>query len=221
MFTKKRNPQGYQVNKRAIQDPLSSFAQNGMQVPPQGDPPKGKVVALGPNGEIMYVDDPEAYVHPETDYQGQFVESAADRIARQLFMETGGEKDPNRAVSPAGARGAWQIMPGTQADLEQRGLIPRGLDPFNPQHSRQMRDAKIGALMKLDMISGRDIPEENKLARIYASYNWGEGNLRKFLNRMREEGIDIGGDPREWIQYLPKETMDYVNYIEYEMEKLR
>ena len=221
MFTKKRNPQGYQVNKRAIQDPLSSFAQNGMQVPPQGDPTKGKVVALGPNGEIMYVDDPEAYVHPETYYQGQFVESAADRIARQLFMETGGEKDPNRAVSPAGARGAWQIMPGTQADLEQRGLIPRGLDPFNPQHSRQMRDAKIGALMKLDMISGRDIPEENKLARIYASYNWGEGNLRKFLNRMREEGIDIGGDPREWIQYLPKETMDYVNYIEYEMEKLR
>lgn len=34
MFTKKRNPQGYQVSKRAIQDPLSSFAQNGMKNPP-------------------------------------------------------------------------------------------------------------------------------------------------------------------------------------------
>ena len=221
MFTKKRNPQGYQVRKTRVQDPMSYFAQNGLQVTPQGDPPKGKIVALGPNGEIMYVDDPETYIHPEVDYAGEFVGSAAERIARQMFMESGGEKNPDTAVSPAGARGRWQIMPGTQADLEQRGLIPEGLDPFNPQHSKQMRDAKIGALMDLDMISNRDIPEENKLARIYASYNYGEGNLRKFLNRMREQGVDIEGDPREWIQYLPKETRDYINYIEYGIDKPR
>ena len=34
MFTRTRRPQGYQVNKRAIQDPLSSFAQNGIKNPP-------------------------------------------------------------------------------------------------------------------------------------------------------------------------------------------
>lgn len=219
MFTRTRRPQGYQVQKNRVQNPLDYFAQNGMQLPPQGDPPKGKVVALGPNGEVMYVDDPQSTIHDEVDYQGQFVESASDRIARQLFMESGGEKDPNRAVSPAGARGAWQIMEATQRDLEQRGLIPKGLDPFNPEHSRQMRDAKINALMELDWISNRDIPEENKLARIYAGYNWGEGNTLKFLNKLKEEGVDIEGDPREWIPYLPKETMDYENYILYGIDK--
>lgn len=34
MITSRRRQQGYRVNKREIQDPLSSFAQNGMQNPP-------------------------------------------------------------------------------------------------------------------------------------------------------------------------------------------
>lgn len=34
MITSRRRPQGYRVNKREIQDPLSSFAQNGIKNPP-------------------------------------------------------------------------------------------------------------------------------------------------------------------------------------------
>lgn len=34
MFTKKRNPQGYQVRKARVQDPMSYFAQNGIKNPP-------------------------------------------------------------------------------------------------------------------------------------------------------------------------------------------
>lgn len=158
---------------------------------------------------------------PDGSFNGEFVASAADRINRQKFMESGGEKDPNAAVSPAGAIGTWQIMPGTQKDLEDRGLIPKGLDPRNPEHNRQMRDAKINALMNLQWIKNppQPIGEENKLARIYASYNWGEGNVLKALNRAKKEGVDIYGDPRNWIEYLPKETRDYVMYILYGVDK--
>ena len=78
-----------------------------------------------------------------------------------------------------------------------------------------MRDAKITALLRTDIISNppQPIPEVNKLARIYASYNFGEGNVRKALNRAAESGVDIYNDPRLWLDFLPKETKNYVNYI--------
>ena len=108
-----------------------------------------------------------------------------------------------------------QIMPGTQIDLEDRGFIPKGLDPFNPEHSRQMRDAKINALSKLSWIKDppKKIPEVNRLARIYASYNAGEGRIKNALERAKAEGVDIYGDPRVWFDYIPQETRRYLNKI--------
>lgn len=158
---------------------------------------------------------------PDGSFNGEFIASASERIDRQKFMESGGEKDPNTAVSPAGAVGVWQIMPRTQQDLEDRGYIPRGLDPTNPEHNRQMRDAKIDSLMKLSWIKNppKPIGEENKLARIYASYNFGEGNVLETLNKAKRDGVDIYGDPRNWIEYLPEETRDYVMYILYGVDK--
>jgi|11_taG_2_1085331.scaffolds.fasta_scaffold03643_4 hypothetical protein len=144
-----------------------------------------------------------------------YMRDSAERIQRQMQAESGGERDPDRAVSEAGAMGRWQIMPDTQRDLEDRGLIPRGLDPYDSKASRQMRDAKINALMKLQFIDNppQPIPEVNKLARIYASYNYGEGNVLKALNKAKEEGVDIYGDPRAWMGYLPEETRGYLNKI--------
>jgi hypothetical protein len=155
------------------------------------------------------------YEEPEIKYTTSF----GDRLKRQLFKETSGVaakgKDPNKAVSPSGAKGLWQIMPATQKDLEDRGFIPKGLDPFDPNDSRLMRDAKITALLKTSFISNppKPIPEVNKLARIYAAYNFGEGNVRKALNEASSEGVNIYGDPRLWLDYLPNETSEYVKYI--------
>ena len=56
-----------------------------------------------------------------------YMMDSAERIRRQRMMETGGEKDPDRAVSPAGAQGYWQIMPTTRMDLEDRGLLANTL----------------------------------------------------------------------------------------------
>ena len=106
-------------------------------------------------------------------------------------------------------------MPETQKDLEDRGLIARGLDPFDPMDSRIMRDAKIDALSNLSWIKEppQKIPEINRLARIYASYNWGEGNVLKALNKAKADGVDIYGDPRNWVRYLPEETRGYLDKI--------
>ena len=141
-----------------------------------------------------------------------YTSSQAERLQKQIMAESSGNPE---AVSPAGARGLLQIMPATQADLEQRGLIPKGLDPFNPEHSKHMRDAKIDALSKLSWIKNppQEIPEVNRLARIYASYNAGEGRVKAALEKAKEDGVDIYGDPREWFEYIPKETRGYLNRI--------
>lgn len=143
-----------------------------------------------------------------------FINDQALRTEIQQFLES--SYDP-RAVSPAGARGLYQIMPGTQKDLEDRGFIEKGLDPFNPTHSKTMRDAKINALLKTGFISNppKPIPEANRLARIYASYNWGEGNVRDMLENLKTQGVDIYNDPREWTSFLPEETRNYVGKILY------
>lgn len=182
-----------------------------LKTTPQGPvKPVKKIAVEGPDGETFYVDDPE-YAVQEVEYE----RDSAKRIYRQMMAETGGQKNPDRAVSPAGARGRWQIMPGTQKDLEDRGLIPPGLDPFNPMDSRLMRDAKIDALMKLNFISNppQEISDVNRLARIYGSYNAGEGTILKALNKAKSEGVDIYGDPRLFMEYLPEETQGYLNKI--------
>jgi hypothetical protein len=180
-----------------------------------GDPikPVKQVKVEGPGGEVFYIDDPE-YAVQENDTTS-YVKSASERILRQMRAETGGERDPDRAVSPAGDRGRWQIMQATQQDLEDRGFIPKGLDPFNPLDSRIMRDAKITALQELSFIKNppQDIPEVNRLARIYGSYNAGEGTVLKALKKAKEDGVDIYGDPRQWLEYLPEETQGYIQKI--------
>lgn len=141
-----------------------------------------------------------------------YTTSQSERLKRQIMAESSGDE---RAVSPAGARGLLQIMPSTQQDLQDRGLIPEGLDPFNPEHSRQMRDAKINALSELSWIKDppQKIPEVNRLARIYASYNAGEGRIKSALEKAKSDGVDIYGDPRAWFEYIPKETRGYLNKV--------
>ena len=138
--------------------------------------------------------------------------SQSDRLQRQIMAESSGNPG---AVSPAGARGLLQIMPATQKDLESRGLIPKGLDPFNPDDSRRMRNAKINALSELSWIKEppKKIPEVNRLARIYASYNAGEGRIKSALEKAKADGVDIYGDPRAWFEYIPEETRGYLNKI--------
>ncbi len=88
------------------------------------------------------------------------------------------------AVSPKGAVGLGQIMPGTAKGL--------GGDPKNPVHNVAM------AQTLLDRLQAKYGNDQYALA----AYNWGEGNVDKWLKS--------GADPSR----LPAETQKYVATVQ-------
>ena len=85
------------------------------------------------------------------------------------------------AVSSAGAKGLFQFMPGTAADM---GL--KGNDVFDPEKSAVAAAKYLSQLMKM---FGGD------LNKVLAAYNWGMGNVQ-------EKGL--GAAPKETRDYQDK-----------------
>lgn len=89
-------------------------------------------------------------------------------------------------VSPAGAQGYFQFMPGTAqrygVNVHDEGSSAQGA-------ARYLRDLK-------EMFGG-------SIEKAVAAYNWGEGNLQK--------DIDKHGD--RWKDYLPAETQNYLQNV--------
>ncbi len=88
----------------------------------------------------------------------------ADVFERQIYQES--RFDPN-AVSPAGAQGIAQFMPGTAKDV---GLT----DPFNPEASIDKAGQYLSSLQKQ---FGGD------MSWALAAYNAGPGNVQKWQNQ--------------------------------------
>lgn len=101
-----------------------------------------------------------------------------------MMAESGG--NPN-AVSPKGARGLMQVMPDTARDP---GF---GIRPSN---GSQADDARLGREYRAAMQKryGGD------LAKMWAAYNWGPGNLDRALEQY--------GD--RWMDAAPAETRNYI-----------
>lgn len=95
-----------------------------------------------------------------------FIEAAAHRYGidpnlfkRQIQAESGGNP---RAVSPVGAMGMAQLMPGTAKELGVK-------DPFNPLEN----------LMGGAKYLGQQLKTFKDPAKALAAYNWGPGNVQK------------------------------------------
>lgn len=101
-------------------------------------------------------------------------------------VESGGNP---LAVSPAGALGPMQTMPGTLRD-PGFGVAPARDGSIDEQRrvGQQYVDAMV---QKYGPVGG------------LAAYNWGPGNWEAALQRS-------GGDPQRALQMAPKETQDYV-----------
>lgn len=111
-----------------------------------------------------------------------FNPSRLDHIT--MMSESGG--NPN-AVSPKGARGLMQVMPGTARD-PGFGIQPsRGTKADDVRVGRQYRAA-------MQRRYGGD------LAKMWAAYNAGPGRVDDLIQRH--------GD--NWLQYAPAETRAYV-----------
>lgn len=99
------------------------------------------------------------------------------------------------AVSPVGAQGLTQLMPGTAVEV---GVT----DPFDPEQSL------LGGAQYLNLVKAWVLSAAPELAAtpnelwpaILASYNWGIGNWR---NAYRQHGDS-------WLCYVPEETELYV-----------
>lgn len=101
-----------------------------------------------------------------------------------MMSESGG--NPN-AVSPAGARGLMQVMPETARDP---GF---GIRPSNGSQADDVRVGREYRAAMQDRYGG-------DLAKMWAAYNWGPGNLDRAIQRHGEN----------WLQYAPRETRSYV-----------
>ena len=87
-------------------------------------------------------------------------------------------------VSPAGALGGFQLMPGTTEEISK--LLGRKIDPFNPN------DASEGATAYLYSL----YTHYGSLRKAIAAYNWGPAKLDK----------DIAEHGEAWEQFVPPET---------------
>lgn len=108
------------------------------------------------------------------------------------FVESGFNP---QALSPKGARGIWQFMPGTAAAYGL-SIRPAADHRTHPEHSTRAAARYLRDLYKQF--------GDWKLA--LAAYNWGEGNIQRVINRT---GIrDFDELARRGL--LPLETRNYV-----------
>lgn len=125
----------------------------------------------------------------------------------QLFQES--HLDP-AAVSPVGARGIAQIMPGTWSDLSRRLDIPAGVTPHDARYAIEA-GAVYDADLRRTWSRNRPAIEAHRLA--LASYNAGTGHILKAQKAC--------GDARLWAEISPclpqitgqhaRETLGYVD----------
>lgn len=108
--------------------------------------------------------------------------NSLDRIT--MMSESAG--NPN-AISPKGARGLMQVMPSTARD-PGFGIRPSNGTPAD--------DVRVGREYRAAMQQryGGD------LAKMWAAYNWGPGNLDNALANYGEN----------WLQAAPSETRNYI-----------
>ncbi len=126
-----------------------------------------------------------------------------EEMAYIAWAET--QFDPDQ-VSPAGARGMWQMTPGTARELGLRvdDRVDERLDV--PKQTR-------AAARKLANLLAEFGADSFMLA--LASYNRGEAGVRRVLHRVALEKDGFRKEKRDfWHLYrlkkLPAETMDYV-----------
>lgn len=114
----------------------------------------------------------------------------------------------NEAVSPKGAVGAYGIMPQTHKwYVDETG--DNG-DLRNPEYNKKIRDWLMEKNLKSDIHSTMDT-DSVRVGKLLVQYNYGAGNTRKKLRELESKGIDTHNS-FEWLDYFPKESVDYVNF---------
>lgn len=111
-------------------------------------------------------------------------------LASVITAESSG--NPN-AISPKGAQGLMQLMPGTA----------KAYGVTNPNDPTQ--NAAAGAAYYRDLFKHyKDALPSNQIRLALAAYNWGPGNVDKAV-------VKYGAT--DWEKHVPKETENYINRV--------
>lgn len=121
----------------------------------------------------------------------------------QLRAESG--YNPN-VTSPAGAQGIAQFMPSTWADYQKKGWVPKDKTPYDVDAALQGQRKYMERMFGKDLVQKADSATQTKMA--LASYNAGYGRVLDAYKKAEKSG-----NPQEWTQYLPNETINYIDKI--------
>lgn len=120
----------------------------------------------------------------------------ADMLLHPVMMtESGGKQS---AVSPKGAVGVMQIMPGTGPEAAKIAGVKWDPNRFKTDAEY---NTKLGHAYLTSMIDRFGDTE-----KALAAYNWGPTNLSNALVKANKSGLD-------WKSYLPRETSNYLGKI--------
>ena len=108
-----------------------------------------------------------------------------DRLAA-ITVQSESSGNPN-AVSPKGARGLMQVMPGTARDP---GF---GIRPSNGTQADDVRVGREYLAKMRDRYNG-------DLTMMWSAYNAGPGRVDAAVQKYG----------RDWLRYMPEETQNYV-----------
>ena len=121
------------------------------------------------------------------------------------------------AISKSGAMGLFQFMPITVKDISERFGYP--FDPYNPEQATKA--AKIYLTWLCDKLLTENVSTLMFYLRdsnityphdlVLIAYNWGYGNLSKYINsRIIIEGNKMIPRSEEVYIELPDETKNYI-----------
>ena len=133
----------------------------------------------------------------------------SEYFPRQMYKESTFRPE---AVSPRGAEGLTQFLPGTFAELIRKGKIRKGASIKNADDAVAAQRVYMNELYNRPWNTKENPIEAVRLAKALAAYNMGPTSLLKNLNKQKAREVDIYRS-MDWIENLPKETKDYVNYI--------
>lgn len=123
-----------------------------------------------------------------------------------------------KAESPKGAKGLTQIMPSALEDymkrLNKKTKEKIKIDLNNIEDAIKVQVDFMSDLYNRGFIKaeGKNQPEEVRIAKTLAAYNYGPKNLFIHLQEKQKEGVDIYKS-LEWMEGLPKETVDYIDKV--------
>ena len=134
--------------------------------------------------------------------------SPREIAVRQAFMES--NFNPS-ATNSIGATGLYQIRSNAMQDFNKatgRNFTKDSL--LVADKNADVRDWYMDNLLNASW-NQHEQDEKVKYAKAVAAYNWGRGNLLKYLNKAKEK-TDIYNS-LDWINDLPEETRNYVKFI--------